>query len=123
MRAVLGEKATTVAVALAFGLAVAMLPVLMFLDEQMDRKRPMYDDVHAVHVLEYEQMKQTGRGTAVMLRDDERATIGGRSFSPSRGTTIEVRLTDDGYCIQGRNRHGDVTQWRCGDGRQNPDLD
>jgi len=123
MRAILGEKATTVAVALAFGSVVALLPVGMFLDEQMDRKRPMYDDVHAVHVLEYEQTKQTGHGVAVVLHDDERATIGGRSFSPSRGTTIEVRLTDDGYCIQGRNRHGDVTQWRCGDGEHNPDQD
>ena len=115
------SRGPVIAVAVIFGLVLAFLPLAMLLDARMDRKRPVYADVHEMDVLQYQQLQQTGHGLPVVLHDDETATVGGRRFSPSPGITIRVRLSADGYCIQARNQHGDVTDWRCGDGKRNPE--
>lgn len=114
-------RSTVIAMAVVFGLVVAFLPFAMLLDSAMDRRRPMYAHVHTMDVLQYQQMQQTGHGLPVVLHGDETATVGGSRFSPSPGVAIRVRLSDDGYCVQGRNAHGDVTEWRCGDGQRNPE--
>ena len=116
-----GYKRWVILVAVAIGLFAALLPLFLTLDETMDRKRPMYAAVHTMDVLQYRHMQQTGQALAVDLQDGEGATVGGREFAPPRGVSIRVRLTENGYCIQGSNQHGDVTKWRCGDGETNPE--
>ena len=117
-----GYKRRAIFVAIAIGLVAALIPIVMMLDETMDRKRPMYTAVHTMDVLQYRHVQQTGQGMAIDLHEDESATVGGREFTPPRGVSIRVRLVEDGYCIQGSNQHGDVTKWRCGDGETNPET-
>lgn len=53
-------------VGVGLGLVVVVLPLVMMLDETIDRKRPMYAAVHTMDVLQYRHMQQTGKGMAVV---------------------------------------------------------
>jgi len=104
-----------------FALTLALLPLANFLDEGMDRKRPMYNDIRTMDDLQYHQMKQTGEPLALTLRVGETVHVGGHHFSPSTGTTLTVSVSDKGYCIKATNQHGDSSQWHCSDGKTDPE--
>ena len=117
--AITRDRRLAVVVATAFALALAFLPLADLLDEGMDRKRPLYEDVRRMDDLQYHQMKQTGEPLELTLREGETVEIGGRRFGPGRGITLTVSVDDSGYCIKGTNHHGDSTR-HCNDGETDP---
>ena len=106
-----------VMVALAFAV---LIPIALVLDRQVDRTRPMYDDIHRMEYLQY-RVAQAGRtNESLTVGPGESVRIAGSRFTPSAGVTIEVKVTPDGYCVRGENSFGDSPDWVCADGSTNP---
>lgn len=114
-------RGTLWVVGLGLVLAFAvMVPVALVLDRHVDRTRPMYEDVEAMAYLQFEVV-QAGRPVQpVVVGPRDHVRVAGTRFSPRPGVTIEVRADGDGYCVQGSNKHGDTSQWVCGDGTTAP---
>lgn len=115
-----GEKGFLLVLAGAIAVVVALLPFARVLDDHVDRQRPMYRDVATMAWLQYRHIKETGDALPLELEEGQGVAVGGRQFTPSSGVSVQVRATKDGYCVRGRNNHGDVTAWQCGDGATDP---
>ncbi|WP_457208281.1 hypothetical protein [Nocardioides sp. P5_C9_2] len=96
-------------------LLLAALPLVLRLDESIDRNRPMYSDLSRMTLLQDASLLDTGKVVPVQLSAGESATIGAVDFVASDGVSIVVRGHDGdtAYCITVRNEHGAESDQHC----------
>lgn len=106
---------------LGLGLFALGLWGAMRIDQDVDRTRPMYQDMASMQALQSTSILFDGKPVAVKLDAAEpTATIGRQEFTVSEGVSLEVRTeADNTFCIKVSNAHGDVSEWIC----QEPDPD
>ena len=114
------EKRALLAGAAALALLAALFPLAWVLDQREDRQRPMYRDVLTMAWLQYDHLRRGGEVVPVELQGGESTTVDGQRFTASRGVTVSVETSRAGYCVRGRNEHGDVTPRQCGDAGTRP---
>lgn len=107
----------TMAVALAF--VLVCIPLAMKLDSLTDRQRAMYEDQKTLAFLQYKVIAADGSPVTVKPTSG-RVVVGGGSFHPSYGVTVEAKVEGADYCVRASNEHGDTTSWLCDDGSKNP---
>lgn len=110
------------AIVVALALYAAALVGGMTLDERTDRSRPMYADIERMALLQYTAHQDSGALVAVTVEPDQTVDVAGSEFTTSEGVSLEVEVTEDGYCIRADNAHGDSTRWQCLDGATRPDT-
>jgi hypothetical protein len=104
-------------------LLAALFPFARMYDERVDRARPMYADLETVTWLEYQQVHEAGASPAPLtITEDRPATINDVTFTPSRGTTVTVTPTGDGYCVTARDQDGDDAGPACWSTGSTPPL-
>ena len=112
------------AVAIAIVVAVllaALAPLVLRVDAELDRSRPMYDDRREMEWLQYQSVVGSGRAVPGTVSGDQVLAVGGEEFRASAGVTVEVRASDpERPCVRASNEHGDVTGWACLDAEDPP---
>lgn len=104
-------------------LVVACWPLARALDRSVDRTRPLFHDREVMAWLQHQEVRDGGSPVAITVREDEEVEIGGETFTPSTGVTVEVTVDEDGkFCVRASNDHGDATSWTCPD-EENPPRD
>ncbi len=99
----------------------ALVPLVLAIDDRADRQRPMYQDRLEMALLQFEEADVRGEAVALTLAPGESVELAGSSFTASPGVTVAVETSEDGYCVQASNSHGDATEWRCWADDEDPD--
>lgn len=94
-------------------LILALLPLARSIDDEGERKRPMYADLERMHEFQAELKDRTGGPVALTVEPGATVTEDGRSFTTSAGVRLVVETSADGYCVQGENQYGDRSRWQC----------
>lgn len=100
----------------AFVLLLLCVPLVLRLDEGIDRNRPMYSDLSRMASLQEASLADTGSVVPVELSGGESVMIGEVEFVASDGVSVVVRGVDGdtAYCITTSNEHGEESQEHCG---------
>ncbi|HEX4976260.1 MAG TPA: hypothetical protein VFV40_00200 [Nocardioides sp.] len=114
------QKGFVLALGAVLLLIAVLLPLAQRLDAGVDVRRPLYEDVMEVAAMEYLAVKSDGHPTAVTVGPHETVEIGGESFTPTEGVTVEVRRDGIGYCVRAGDEDGRQTGWQCYDGLEDP---
>ena len=104
----------------SLALVGACLPFARMLDAQIDRQRPMYSDVQVMAWLQHVHLSTGGEVVPLSLSNGSSTKLGGTTFTPTSGVSIEVRRDGAGYCVIGSNQSGDTTRWQCYDAANPP---
>ena len=92
---------------------VALVPLVLAVDDRADRQRAMYQDRYEMALLQYKQADVHGEPEALVLGPEESVELAGSSYTTAPGVSVVVETSEDGYCVQASNSHGDVAEWRC----------
>ena len=119
-----GRRATDPAIAIMLGVALllaALVPLVLRLDAELDRSRPMYDDRVRMEWLQYKSVVGSGRAVPGTVSGEQSLDVAGEKFRASAGVTVEVQATDPKRpCVRASNDDGDVTAWACLDADDPP---
>lgn len=114
------EKGFLIVLGAVLLLTLALIPAAQRLDADVDGQRPLYDDVLAMAVLQYREVRDSGQPLPLTVGSEESVQVGGDTFTPADGITVEVRDDDPGYCVRAADEDGHETDWQCYDGREDP---
>ena len=114
------EKGFLVAFGVVFLLIAALYPLAQRLDADADGRRPVYENVLEMAVLQYRAVRADGEPVPMTVAPQETVEVGGTRFTTPEGVTVEVRRDGVGYCVRGRNDEGHQTRWQCYDGTEDP---
>lgn len=113
------DRGYVIAMAAALAFVLLCIPLAMKLDSVTDRQRQMYEDQTTLAWLQYKHIAEDGAPVTVEPTSG-RVEIGGRSFHPAHGVTVEAKVEGSDYCVRAANDHGDTTSWLCDDGSKDP---
>ena len=114
------ERGFLIAFGVVFLLIAALYPVAQRLDTDADDRKPVYENVLEMAVLQYRVVQSDGSPVPMTVAPQETVEVGGASFTAAEGVTVEVRRDGVGYCVRGRNDDGHQTLWQCYDGNEDP---
>ena len=114
------ERGFLIAFGVVFLLIAALYPVAQRLDTDADDRKPVYENVLEMAVLQYRVVQSDGGPVPMTVAPQETVEVGGASFTTAEGVTVEVRRDGAGYCVRGRNDEGHQTRWQCYDGNEDP---
>ena len=114
------ERGFLIAFGAVFLLIAALYPVAQRLDADADGRKPVYENVQEMAVLQYRVVQSDGSPVPMTVAPQETVEVGGASFTAAEGVTVEVRRDGVGYCVRGRNDDGHQTLWQCYDGNEDP---
>jgi hypothetical protein len=109
------DNATGLITAGVFLLMLACLPLVLRIDEGVDRDRPMYTTLSRMTIAQDKSLVDTGKVVPVQLSGGESAKIGSVDFVSAPGVSVVVRGLDGdtAYCITARNEHGTESDEHC----------
>lgn len=114
------EKSFLIALAVVFLLIAALFPLARQLDADADARKPMYENVIEMAVLQYRAVQADGEPEPMTVAPAQTVQVGRDSFTTADGVTVEVRRDGVGYCVRGSNEEGHRTRWQCYDGNADP---
>ena len=114
------ERGFLIAFGVVFLLIAALYPIAQRLDADADGRKPVYENVQEMAVLQYRVVQSDGSPVPMTVAPQETVEVGAASFTAAEGVTVEVRRDGVGYCVRGRNDDGHQTRWQCYDGTEDP---
>ena len=114
------EKSFLIALGVVFLLIAALFPLARQLDADADARKPLYENVMEMAVLQYRVVQAEGEPKPMTVAPEETVQVGGGSFTAAEGVTVEVREDGVGYCVRGSIEDGHQTRWQCYDGSEDP---
>jgi hypothetical protein len=109
------DNATGLITAGIFLLMLVCLPLVLRIDEVVDRNRPMYTTLSRMTLAQDKSLLDTGKVVPVQLSGGESATIGTVDFVSGPGVSVVVRGLDGdtAYCVTVSNEHGAESDEHC----------
>ena len=114
------EKSFLIALGVVFLLIAALFPLARQLDADADARKPLYENVMEMAVLQYRAVQAEGEPEPMTVAPAETVQVGRNSFTTADSVTVEVRRDGVGYCVRGSNEGGHRTRWQCYDGNEDP---
>ncbi len=97
-----------------FVVMLLCLPLVLRMDEGLDRERPMYADMVRMENMQTLNIANGGRPVEADLSGGDTVEVGAQEFVTSPGVRLVVRATDkNSYCIRVSNEFGAKSSEHC----------